>query len=56
MRVPPQRAALPGDSVLVHVRLACLDWALRYVSRPIRPARPQLPDPVPVTEWLSIES
>jgi hypothetical protein len=47
VRVPPQRAALPGDGELVDVGLARLDRALRDVRWPVRPARLQLPDAVP---------
>jgi hypothetical protein len=47
VRVPPQRAALPGDGVVVHVALPRLDRALRDVRRPVRPPRAQLPDTVP---------
>jgi hypothetical protein len=45
--VPPQRAALPHDGVVVHVTLPRLDRALRDVRRPVRPPRAQLPDAVP---------
>ena len=47
VRVPPQRAALPDDGVVVHVALPRLDRALRDVRRPVRPPRAQLPDAVP---------
>ena len=47
--MPPQRAALPGDGVLVHVAAARLDRALRDVRRPVRPPAPQLPEAVPAS-------
>ncbi len=47
VRVPPQRATLPGDGEPVHVASPGLDRALRDVRRPVRPPAQQLPDPVP---------
>lgn len=47
VRVPPQRATLPGDGEPVHVASPGLDRALRDVRRSVRPPAQQLPDPVP---------
>lgn len=39
VRVPKERAALPGQGEVVHKILARLDRALRYVRRTIVPPR-----------------
>jgi hypothetical protein len=49
VRVPPQRAALPGHGEVVRVALPALDRALRDVRRTVRPTVTQLSDAVPVS-------
>ena len=48
VRVPPQRALLPGHVVPVGVAAAGADGALRHHLRAVRPLRPALEETMPV--------
>jgi hypothetical protein len=52
--VPEQGAPLPRDGEVVHEALPRLDGALRHVRRPVRPPRAQLPNAVPVVQFVRV--
>ena len=48
MSMPKQGSSLASDGEIVHIALACLNWALSHIRRPICPPTSKLSNSMPV--------